>query len=208
MESNTKQLLFDDSNFDQKVPYSYEKLIWCLEEVNKDLDNLKPYQLLYAIYEFTKVFNTLSTALSVAFSDITTKVDNWRQLFKTYYKDLDTMQQLMEKEIELKLEQLNGDNNSKLGHKKKTTYYEYISGTRTIVRMSWFMNFMFVLLKSLNTSQDSFSKLIKSAYDKVLAPHHPWLVRSSAHVGFSFAPSKRAPVYKAFFGTIYLFIYL
>jgi hypothetical protein len=70
----------------------------------------------------------LSTAISVAFSDITSKVDIWRGLFKNNYKEAKSIQEVMQKEIDLKLCELNGENNSKLGHKKKTEYYTYTSG--------------------------------------------------------------------------------
>lgn len=46
----------------------------------------------------------------------------------------------------------------------------------------------------------SFKKGMKQAYDAVLAPHHPWLVRKAAAVALGFAPSKKEAVLKCLFG--------
>ncbi len=110
------------------TPYSYDFLMKCLKEVNSDLDKLKPFQFLVALYDVTKAFRNLSSALGLAFSDITSKVEVWRGLFKNWYKDANSIQEILLKEIELNICPLNGENNKSLGHKKKTTYYEYVSG--------------------------------------------------------------------------------
>jgi hypothetical protein len=199
--------VIDSSNFDQKVPYSYEKLIQNLEEANADLEHLKPYQFLSAVYEFTKAFNLLSSALSMGFSDITEKVDLWRELFQLkIFEDCNDMQSVMEKEIELKIHILNGDNNSDQGHKKKTPYYKYVSGTRTMLRLSWFLHFMMKTLRYMNETDFAFNKCIKKSYEDVLAPHHPWLVRQGASIALGFAPKKRDPVVNVFFGKFNFYI--
>jgi hypothetical protein len=192
----------DDKNFDSKVPFNYDNLVKNLELVNSDLDNLNPYAYLQAIFEFTKAMSKLGSALSTAFSDVTEKVDIWRNLYKVYYPELTTMQSVMNKEIELKLTELNGENNSSKGHKKKTPYETYTSGTRTLVRNAWFLHFLHTMFKRLSTTDESFSKIVKTAYDEALAPHHSWLLRKGAGIALSFAPSKRDIVYNAFFGKL------
>jgi len=118
----------DDKLFSMESPYSYDFLITNIKEVNEDVENIKPFQFLMFLFDITKAFRMLSTALSVAFSDITSKVDIWRDLFRKDYKDAKSIQEIMLTEIERKLCELNGDNNKSLGHKKNTTYYKYTSG--------------------------------------------------------------------------------
>lgn len=200
--SNTdREKLINDANFDLKVPYSYNNLLTNLEAVNKDLDNLNPYQFLTPIFEYTKAFQLMGSALSMAFSDITEKVGIWRDLFKDNYPNLRTMQEVMLKEGELKIQELNGENNSKLGQKKGMEYAKYTSGTRTIIRLSWFLKFMHEMFTEMIETNDSFSKIVKKSYEKALAPHHSWLVKQAAGVALSFAPSKRELPAKVFFGT-------
>lgn len=204
--SGWREKLIDDKNFDKNVAYDFSKLIGHFENINKDLDHINPYEFIAGIFEFTKAFFTLGSALSMGFSDITDKVKIWRALFKVNYTDVVycDLQTVMEKEIQLNIHNLNGENNSKLGHKKgKSEYYEYTSGSRTIVRLSWFLNFLHNIFRNLLDTDDAFNSSLKKAYNEVLAPHHPWLVRKSVGVAFGFASSKRGPALKAFFGIIY-----
>lgn len=199
--SDWQTKLLSDKNFTQETPYDYKTLLSCFEEVNKDLEHIRPYEFLRGIYEFTKGFKKLSSSLSLAFSDITDKVGLWRQLFTNYdpYKFTD-IQSVMEKEIELNIHELNGDNNSKKGYKKGSVYHKYESGTRTTVRLTWFLNFMALTFKDLADKDASFKDIIKNSYDVVLAPHHGWTVRSGAKVAFSFAPKKKEEPLKILFG--------
>jgi hypothetical protein len=191
--------LLDDSNFDPKTGYSYERLVNLLEEASKDVENLKPYEFLGGIYEFTRSFKKISSSLSMGFADITEKVGIWRDIFKKTFPEARTIQEVLKNESELNLQQLNGDNNSSLGHKKKTQWHGYVSGTRTLLRLTWFMKFMMTLLTKMIKTDDSFNKCIKQSYDEILAPKHTWLVRKAAGVGFSFAPSKKTAAYSVMF---------
>lgn len=196
-----KKELLNDNNFEHKTEFSYDLCLQMFEDCGKDLDNINPYLLLRPIWEITKAFKSLSSALSVGFSDITTKVQIWRDNIKKFYPDTTCVQDVIEKELSLKITELNGENSSKFGHKKNTTYYEYTSCTRTLLRLSWFLDFFnTILVNSLTKSEKSFSDCIKDSYEKALAPHHPWLVRKGASVGISFAPSKREKAMKSFFG--------
>jgi len=111
-----------------ETQYSYDFLINNIKQVNEDIENIKPFQFLVFLFDITKAFRMLSSALGMAFSDITSKVDVWRGLFKDEYKDAKTIQEVMQREIDLKICELNGENNKSLGHKKHTHYYHYTSG--------------------------------------------------------------------------------
>jgi hypothetical protein len=201
MQSDTwRNELSDDSNFSQKTTYSYEKLMKNLDDVNIDLNNLRPFSFLATIYEFTRAFKQLGSSISMAFSDITEKVDIWRNLLKTEYPEATTLQEVMTKEIEHGLQKLNGDNNSSLGHKKKTKYHSYTSGCRTMVRLSWFLHYMITVLKKMANTDLPFNKCLDKSYDEILAPHHTWLVKKAAGVAFGLAPSKRLVAYKVLVG--------
>jgi hypothetical protein len=192
--------LLDDKNFDQKILYDIDKVIKHFQNLTLDLDHINPFDLFSAIYEFTKAFSKFSSALSMGFSDITEKVQTWRDLFKLHSEEeIKDIQSLMEKEIKNGLQSLNGDNNSSLGHKKGTQYYTYVSGCRTMVRLSWFLNFLYKTFKNMLNTTDPFSSCIKNAYNEVLAPHHPWLVRNSVSLILNMAGSKREPALDAFF---------
>lgn len=192
--------LIDDRNFNANDPYSHSRLVYYLSRVAEDLDHLKPFELLAGIYEFTRAFGQLSSALSMGFSDITSKVENWRNLFKNYYPQHQDIQSVMITEVMLNIHELNSENNSDLGQKKGSPYYTYESGTRTLLRLSWFLNFLLEIFKSLLETQNTFDKCVTDAYEVVLAPHHPWLVRKAAGLALSFAPSDRKHALKVFFG--------
>lgn len=199
-EQNFRSLLLDDANFDQRVEYSIDKVVEHFDKLTQDLDHLNPYYFLSAIYEFTKAFKRFSSALSMGFSDITEKVKVWRDLFQFHSEtEINDLQSLMEKEISLGLQNLNGENNSSLGHKKGTKFYTYVSGCRTLVRLSWFLNFLYQTFKNMLNTSDPFSTCIKQAYESALAPHHPWLVKKSVSLVLNIAGSKREPALEAFF---------
>lgn len=192
--------LMDDNNFNEKDPYKFDKLIKYFTAVTEDLEHLKPFELLAGIYEFTRAFGQLSTALSMGFSDITSKVEVWRSLFKDYYREHKDIQSVMVTEVMMGIHELNSENNSSLGHKKNTPYYKYTSGTRTLLRLSWFLNFLYNIFNNMLETNDPFNKCVTNAYDTVLAPHHPWLVRKGAGLALSFAPKERKLALKIFFG--------
>lgn len=196
-----KKELLDDNNFEQSKPFNYELCVTLFEEVGKDLENCNPYLLLRPIWEVTKGFRALSSAISVGFADITEKVNIIRNNYKLYYQDLNTIQEIIKKEQELKIHKCNGDTNKSEGHGKGTKYYTYVSCTRTLLRLTWFLDFFTNILHNvLNLNDKGFNDCIRAAYDKCLGPHHPWLVRKGAGIGISFAPSKREKGIGLFFG--------
>jgi len=192
----------DQKNFDTKSQFDYNKLFNHFEKVKADIEHINPYEFLAGTFEIMKGFMKLGSGISMGFSDISTKVERWRQVIIKDMpdKDLNDLQAYMDKEISLNIHTLNGDNNSDLGHKKKSQYHKYISGTRTLLRLNWFIHFISTILKNMLNTTDGFSTCLKHAYTEVLAPHHSWLIKKSVGVAFSFATSKRGPALMAFFG--------
>ena len=189
-----RRKLFDDDLFSHKNNFDYEFFLKNVSEVNKDLSKLKCFEFLVMIWELTKIFNQLGSSLSMAFSDITEKVNIIRNLLKNEYPDIWDIQSLIEQEIKLNIQELNGENNKELGHKKGTLYHKYISGSRTVLRLLWFLDFMVNICNLLVTTNDSFSTCCKKAYDVALGIHHPWYVRSAASVAMSLTSSSREPM--------------
>jgi len=202
MENNNEwfKKLINDKNFDDKVPFSADRLFENFESAAEDPEHLKPYEFLAGIYEFTRAFGELSSALSMGFSDITSKVQIWRTLFIKYYPKNTDIQSVMVTEVMMGIHELNGENNYDLGQKKEGPYYNYTSGTRTLLRLSWFMDFLRNIFKQMINTDNPFNTCVTNAYDEVLAPHHSWLIRKGAGMALSFAPSDKKLALKIFFG--------
>lgn len=200
-EINNKEL------FSQTITYNYFKLMEYLEKTNQDLENLNPLLFLLAVHEFTKALNVLSAALKYAFADITEKVEICRDIVINFYPNSQYIQEIMLNEIAENLHNLNGDNNSNYGHKKKTKYYSYQAMTRTILRILWFLRYIHQMFRLIQTTNDKLNTIMIKTYDIILAPNHGWLLRKTAHVGFKFAPDDRKPLLEGFFGNIiYIFL--
>ena len=165
MEGNIdwEKELKNDANFDQKVPYNINKIESALTNACKDLDHLNPYYTLVAEYEFTKFFESISSSLSMGFSDITSKVEKMRRKFNRNPECKD-IQKLI------------------------TTY---CSATRTFLRLLWFMEFLIEIFKTIlaDRKNDTIKKIIGDSYDKILAPRHTWLVRRAVGAAMFFGVS-------------------
>jgi hypothetical protein len=188
MDKNWRALLQDDKNFDQKVPYDIKSVEEKLTIASKDLDHLNPYYTLSPIYDLTKIFYNISSALSMGFSDITTKVGQMREKFKEY-PNVTNIQQLLGKEIELDIHRLNGQDNAKMGH-KDDKYKNYHSACRIFLRLLWFMEYLITVFKKiLNSNENSVKKILGGSYDEILAPRHTWLVRKAVGAAMLFSVS-------------------
>lgn len=191
--------LYNDKNFDQNVPYSLKKIEDKLQLVQKDLSHLNPFYVLSPIYEFTKFFASISTGLSMGFKDITQKVELMRKIFKQH-PEIDNIQSLIEKEIQLNIHKLNGGNNSKHGH-STGEYKDYISGSRTFLRLLWFLEFLIHILKQLPCDdKGSLKEILKNSYYEVLAPRHKWIVRQAVGVALTFSGGTKKEALKIIFG--------
>ena len=53
-------------------------------------------------------------------------------------------------------------------------------------------------------SDNAFNTCVTNAYQEVLAPHHPWLIRKGAGLGLSFAPKDKKFAMKILFSKNFL----
>jgi len=94
------------------------------------------------------------------------------------------------KEVEAKIDILNGENNKK--HTKDPKLAKYESSVRTMLRMTWFLEFLMVFLGNMGKDpKKSASDAAREGYDKALGPHHPFLLRQVAKVAMVAAPGRK-----------------
>ena len=123
----------------------------------------------------------------MGFSDITEKCGIMREKFNIY-PDVTDIQNLLQLEINLDLHKLNGENNKKYGH-KKDEYKNYISACRTFLRLLWFLEYLTDVFENVlkDDGTGPIKTILSNSYDKVLAPHHPFLVRKAVGFALSFS---------------------
>ena len=183
--SDWKALFNDNSNFSQDKPYSLAAILTKLDKVT-DLEHFNPYYLLSPLYDFTKIFGKISAGLAIGFKDITEKVDLMRAIFKGY-PDVDNIQDLVKKEMELGIHTLTGKNNKDKGH-GKDAYKKYISASRTFLRLLWFMEFLIRIFRKICTDDaKSLKEILKESYEEVLSPRHTAVVRTAVGAALTFA---------------------
>lgn len=69
----------------------------------------------------------------------------------------------------------------------------YVSGTRSLLRLMWFLDFLHSLISNLVKEGDDkreLSSYAQEAYDVALAKHHPWLLRKTIGGAMHFLPAK------------------
>ena len=186
-DSNWREDLKNENNFSQKIPFNFELVTSKLEEASKTPEKLNPFYTISAIYDFTKSFYQISSALSMGFSDITEKCGIMREHFKAYTGATD-IQNLLEIEMNLGLYKLNGDNNSELGH-GYDKYQKYISACRTFLRLLWFLEYLTDVFESIlkDDGNGPIKTILGNSYDKVLAPHHTFLVKKAVGLALFFS---------------------
>ena len=186
-EINWHEMLKDDNNFSQKVPFDFKSIFFKLQKASLSPQKLNPYYTLSAIYDFTKFFKEISSALSMGFSDITDKCGLMRKIFATF-PDTTDIQNLLQTEINLDIHKLNGKNNKKLGH-GNDSYKDYTSACRTFLRLLWFLEYLIDVFENVVKDDGSgpIKTILSNSYDKVLAPHHTFLVRSAVGVALKFS---------------------
>ena len=186
-EINWRDLMKDDNNFSQKVPFNFQEISHKLKIASTSPDKLNPYYTISAIYDFTKFFKEISSALSMGFSDITEKCGIMREKFNEYPEATD-IQNLLQTEMDLNIHQLNGDNNKKFGH-GNDKYKNYKSACRTFLRLLWFFEYLTDVFENVIKDDGSgpIKKILGDSYDKVLAPHHSFLVRKAVGIALTFS---------------------
>lgn len=103
-----------------------------------------------------------------------------------------SLQELIEKEMELKIHLLNGTNNDKLGYTKGHPYYSYESATRTSLRLLWFLTLLTHLVKNLRDYPDELmSEVGKKSYNDSIAAFHPPVLREAIRAAFMTIPARK-----------------
>ena len=186
-EADWHTLMNDDNNFSQSVPFDFKKITEKLKNAATSPDKLNPYYTISAIYDFTKFFKEISSALSMGFSDITEKCGIMREKFKQYPEATD-IQNLLQIEMSKNLHQLNRDNNSQLGH-GKDQYKDYISACRTFLRLLWFLEYLIDVFECMlkDNGTGPIKKILGDSYNKILSPHHTFIVRKAVGLALMFS---------------------
>jgi hypothetical protein len=180
-------LMNDNNNFFQSIPFDFKKITEKLKNAATSPDKLNPYYTISAIYDFTKFFKEISSALSMGFSDITEKCGIMREQFKRYDTATD-IQNLLEIEMGKNLYKLNGDNNAQLGH-GNDEYKNYISACRTFLRLLWFLEYLTDVFDTMlkDDGSGAMKTILGNSYDKILAPHHTFLVKKAVGLALLFS---------------------
>ena len=196
-----REYINDDNNFSQEVPFDFKSMSFKLQKASIAPDKLNPFYTISSIFDFTKFFSKISSALSMGFSDITTKSQIMRERFKEY-PDATDIQNLLNKEMELGIHQLNGDNNKSFGH-KKDEYAKYISASRTFLRLLWFLEYLTDVFENVlkDDGNGEIKKILGDSYDRVLAPHHSFIVKRAVGLALSLSSAGNvAHIVKLIFG--------
>ena len=186
-ELNWRDLMKDDNNFSQNIPFNFQEISDKLKKASESPDKLNPFYTISAIFDFTKFFKEISSALSMGFSDITEKCGIMRQRFSEYPEATD-IQNLLQTEMDLNLHKLNGDNNKKYGH-GNDNYKNYNSACRTFLRLLWFFEYLTDVFENVlkDDGTGPIKKILGDSYDKVLAPHHSFFVRKAVGIALTFS---------------------
>ena len=186
-EINWQELIKDDNNFSQKIPFDFKEITSKLKKASETPDKLNPYYTISAIFDFTKFFKEISSALSMGFSDITEKCGIMREKFNQYPEATD-IQNLLQIEMKLNIHKLNGENNKKFDH-DNDKYKDYISACRTFLRLLWFFEYLTDVFESIlkDDGNGALKTILSDSYDKVLAPHHTFFVRKAVGIALTFS---------------------
>ena len=185
--SKWREYIRDNNNFDQKIPFDFKDISFKLNKASETPEKLNPFFTISSIFEFTKIFKKISSALSMGFSDITEKSELMRKRIEEY-PEVESIQELCNKEIELGIHKLNGNNNSSLGH-KEDKYSDYISACRTFLRLLWFLEYLITIFDNVmkDDGNGEMKKILGDSYQKVLSPHHTFLVRNAVGIALAFS---------------------
>ena len=186
-QTKWREYIKDKNQFSQDIPFNFKNIYSKLKIASENPDKLNPFYTLSSIYDFTKFFYNISTALSMGFSDITTKAEQMRQKFQEYPDSTD-IQDLLYKEIQLGIYKLNGENNKSLGH-GSDQYSGYVSACRTFLRLLWFLEYLIDVFENLlkDSGKTPIKKILGNSYNKILAPRHPFIVRKAVGIALMFS---------------------
>lgn len=134
---------------------------------------------LEAFKELYKFFSLMGTVFGFVSSDVKEKVEileKYRQQQPNADK-FETIKRMMEYERDAEL----------LSKK------DYVSGSRTLLRLHRGLDFIYVFLKRLGelaNADDKTNCVCQTAYNETLAQFHPWLIRKGATVAMYALPNR------------------
>ena len=108
----------------KEEPFNYELVIKYCAEACSNLEDIPIEPFCLAMNEFTKLLKLLGSAMSLAFSDITSKTGALMGHTKTYKGQMKGLMSLIQLELRLGVQNLSGDNNHKLTKNKNLLKYE------------------------------------------------------------------------------------
>ena len=185
--SKWKEYIKDNNNFVEGVKFDFKSVFFKLQKAAENPEKLNPFYTISSIFDFTKFLPEISSALSMGFSDITEKSQLMREKFEEYPTATDIFD-LFQKEIDLDIHKLNGDNNKTLGH-GSDKYAKYISACRTFLRLLWFLEYLIDIFESVikDDGNTPIKTILGNSYNKVLAPHHGFFVRKAVGLALTFS---------------------
>lgn len=116
----------------KEEPFNHELVVkYCAEACENPEDiPIEPFCL--AMNEYTKLLKLLGSAMSLAFSDITSKTAALMGHLQTYKNQIKGLMTLIKLEYRLGVQNLSGENNHKLTKNKNLLKYE--SGFKVSVK--------------------------------------------------------------------------
>ena len=91
--------------------------------------------------------------------------------------------------IILDIAQLNGENGDFLKGTEMDKYSLYESTARTVLRLMWFLDFVYFMLKGLDEDRNkSLGSVCSDAYSKALASNHPTHIVVAVKAGMYMVP--------------------
>ena len=75
--------------------------------------------------------------------------------------------------------------------KADSNSWSYVSGARSLLRLMWFLDFVYVLIDNIcNTPGIDLSECAKRAYVEALHNRHPWVIRTAIYTAIKFLPTR------------------
>jgi hypothetical protein len=100
---------------------------------------------------------------------------------------------LVAKEMDMGIHQCNGENNKSVLSKELFTHFgKYISASRQMLRMMWFINYLILMFEEIGNNRTcKISDCSSKAYEEALAPNHTFLVKTAARAAMMATPNRK-----------------
>lgn len=144
--------------------------------------------------QYVMMMKTFGKIVEIGFSDIITKCEiikgNRDQLIAKG-EEINSLESLLETEINMGLGKVTGSNNSKLGFDKQSQFYTYVGSCRSTERMLRFLLMLQRIIENMyNNREESFTVCVRNAYDKELSRYHGFILRNTVKGIFYILPSR------------------